>query len=338
MQKSYFSFLLVSTVVILAFSACAPSEPLEPTLDVNEIVQQVAATLQMGYTQTAQAMPTATDTPEPTITPIPSFTLEPLNIATPTLTFTPTLAGPTPLPIDPSTAYGCYNAALVTDVTVPAGSNYKAGASFTKTWRLINTGTCDWTSEFKIAYVGGNLFGSDTTKIRQRVPVGGIADISLNMVAPSGLSGTVVSNWQMATDDGNLFGPVLAVSILLPGSNPTATDVGCYRSELESQTINPGAKMAPGEEFKQIWTIKNTGTCDWSREFRIEHVGGYDFEGADPRRIPEKVPAGSTVVIPMSVTSPNVTEITSYSSSWRLSTDDGVLFGEVFTIDIKVRP
>jgi hypothetical protein len=335
MQKSNFPFLLISAVVTLAFSACAPSGPPEPTLDVNEIVQQVAATLQMGYTQTAQAMPTATDTPEPTITPVPSFTLEPLNIATPTLTFTPTLAGPTPLPIDPSTAYGCYNAALVADVTVPAGSNYKAGASFTKTWRLINTGTCDWTSEFKIAYVGGNLFGSDTTKIRKRVGVGGIADISLNMVAPSGLSGTVVSNWQMATDDGNLFGPVLAVSILLPGSNPTATDVGCYNSALVSETIPSGSRFDPGEKFVKTWTIKNTGTCDWPRDFFFDYAGGYDFRGADRFRITTKVSPGSTIEIPMSIDAPD--DLGNYSSSWRMRTDDGSFFGQVFTIDIKVK-
>ena len=54
-------------VFVLSFSACAPSEPTQPTMDVTEIVQQVAATLQMGYTQTAQAMPTATDTPAATI-------------------------------------------------------------------------------------------------------------------------------------------------------------------------------------------------------------------------------------------------------------------------------
>jgi hypothetical protein len=334
-QKSYFPVLLICAVFIMSLSACAPSEPAEPTLDVNEIVQQVAATLQMGYTQTAQAMPTATDTPEPTITPISSFTLEPLNVATPTLTFTPTLAGPTPLPIDPATAYGCYNAALVADVTVPAGSNYKAGDSFKKTWRLINTGTCDWTSEFKITYVGGNLFGSDTTKIRQRVPVGGITDISLDMVAPSGLSGTVVSNWQMATDDGNLFGPLLTVSIVLPGSNPTATSTGCYNSALVSETIPSGSKLDPGERFVKTWKIKNTGTCDWAREFKITFVGGYDFKGADTTRIREKVTAGSTVEVSMSIDAPD--DPGSYSSSWRMATDDGVLFGQVFTIEIVVK-
>ena len=221
------------------------------------------------------------------------------------------------------------------DVTVPAGTGYKAGANFTKTWRLVNTGTCDWTSDFKITYVGGNIFGSDTTKIRQRVPVGGTADISLDMKAPDGLSGTVVSNWQMATDTGILFGPTLTVSILLPGSKPTATDVGCYSSALVSETIPSGSRFNPGERFVKTWEIKNTGTCDWLRDFFFDYAGGYDFQGADRVRITKKVSPDSTVEISMSIDAP--TDVDNYSSSWQMVTDEGVRFGQIFTIEIKVK-
>ena len=332
-QKFYFPLLVIGAVFILAFSACTASETPAPTLDVNEIVMQVAGTLQMGYTQTALALPTATYTPEPTATPQASPTLsQALPSTIPTAISQPTQ---TALPIDPSTANGCYNAALVADVTVPPGTSYKAGADFTKTWRLINTGTCDWTSDFKITYVGGNVFGSDTAKIRQRVPVGGTADISLNMEAPDGLSGTVISSWQMATDTGIIFGPVLNVSILLPGSKPTATDVGCYNSALVSETIPSGSRLNPGERFVKTWQIKNTGTCDWTREFKITYVGGYDFQGADTTRIREKVTAGSTVEVSMSIDAPNDPD--SYSSSWQIATNEGVLFGQVFRIEIVVK-
>lgn len=334
-QKSYLPLFLISIVLIMALSACASPKPPAPTLDVNEIVQQVAATLQMGYTQTALAIPTATITPEPTITAPPSTASEPLLITTPTLVMTPTLSGPTPLPVNPATANGCYNAALVADVTVPAGTGFKAGDTFKKTWRLINTGTCEWTGEFKITYAGGNLFGSDTTKIRRRVGVGGIADISLDMVAPSGLSGTVVSNWQMATDDGNLFGPLLTVSIVLPGSNPTATSVSCYQSTLVSDvTIPNGTKLDPGELFTKSWQIKNTGTCDWNGDFKITYVGG-DLFGSDTTKIRKKVVAGSTIEISLNMVAPSSSG--SVTSSWQMADDSGNLFGQIFTIQIVVK-
>jgi hypothetical protein len=334
-QKSHFPLLLIGLVFVLLVGACGAPEPSAPTMDMDEIIGQMAATLQAGFTQTALAMPTSTDTPEPTLTPLPSVTSQPLGVVSPTLAPTATLAGPTAPPVDLSTANGCYNAAFVADVTIPAGTSFKAGDDFTKTWRLINTGTCDWTGDFKITYAGGNLFGSDTTKIRQRVPVGGTADISLDMEAPNGLSGTVVSNWQMATDTGILFGPVLTVSILMPGSKPTATDVGCYNSALVSETIPSGSRMHPGERFVKTWQIKNTGTCDWSRYFKITYVGGYDFQGADTTSIREKVTAGSTVEVSMSIDAPN--NLDSYSSSWQIATDQGVLFGQVFRIEIVVK-
>jgi hypothetical protein len=317
----------------MILSACASPEAPQPTVDVNEIVNQVAATIQSGYTQTALAMPTATYTPEPTITPLPSATSQPLVVTTPTATFTPTLSGPTPLPVNPSTAYGCYNAALVADVSIPAGSNFKPGDSFTKTWRLVNTGTCDWNGEFKITYVGGNLFGADTTKIRQRVGVGSIADISLDMVAPTGSSGTVVSHWQMATDAGNLFGPLLTVSILLPGSNPTATSTGCYSSSLVSDDTNPSSKLKPGENFTQVWQIKNSGTCAWTFDFKIVFVGGDPF-GSDTTKIRRRVEAGATTEISLNMVAPSSSG--KATSSWQLANDRGDLFGQVFTFEITV--
>ena len=333
-QKSHFYFLLLSAVVTLSLSACGTPEPTSPTLDINEIVQQVEATLLMGYTQTALAMPTTTNTPEPTITPIPSFTPEPLNVASPTIALPPTLTGPTALPIIPATANGCFNASLVTDVTVPTGTKFKPGDTFKKTWRLINTGTCDWIGDFKITYVGGNLFGSDTTKIRQKVGVGGIADISLDMVAPNA-SGTAISNWQMATDTGDLFGPILAVSILLPGGSPTTTANDCLDATLVSDvTIPNGTKLDPGEVFTKTWQVKNSGTCVWTSDFKITFVGG-DLLGSDTTKIRKRVEPGATAEISLPMVVPGGSG--NVSSSWQMSDNNGVLFGQVFTFQITIK-
>lgn len=334
-KKSYLPYFLILIIFLMPVSACAPPGNAAPTLDVNEVLNQVAATLSMGYTQTALAMPTATNTPVPIITPSPSRTPEPLIIATPTISFTPTPSGPTPLPINPATAYGCYNAALVADVSIPAGTNFKPGESFRKTWRLVNTGTCEWTNDFKITFAGGNLFGSDTTKIRQRVGVGSIADISLDMVAPSGLSGSVVSNWQMTTDTGNFFGPLLTVSIVLPGNNPTATSTNCYNATLiDDVTIPSGTKLNPGEDFEKTWLIKNAGTCDWNKDFKITFLGG-DLLGSDTTKIRQNVAAGATAQITLPMIAPNNSG--TIDSYWQMATDSGILFGQVFTIEIVVK-
>ena len=61
--------------------------------------------------------------------------------ATLTLASTNTVAAPptnTPSP--------CNNAVFVSE-TVPDGTEYDVGESFTKTWRLKNVGTCTWPLE-----------------------------------------------------------------------------------------------------------------------------------------------------------------------------------------------
>jgi hypothetical protein len=303
---------------------------------VTEIVQQVAATLQMGYTQTAQAMPTATNTPEPTSTsiPSPSPASGALVISSPTATAPPTFAGPTALPIDPATANGCYNAWFVADVTIPPGTAYKTGDKFTKTWRLLNTGTCDWNGDFKITYVGGNIFGSDTTKIRQRVGVGGTADISLDMVAPD-LEGTAISNWQMATDTGSLFGPVLSASILLPGGIPTSSAGGdCFDATLVSESTDPSSKLDPGAKFTKTWQIENSGSCVWTVDFKFTYVGGYLF-GSDTTKIRKRVEPGATLPISLDMVAPGSSG--NASSSWQMADNSGGLFGDVFTFQIQVK-
>ena len=330
-RESYSPFVLIGIVFVLALSACGASEALAPTPDMNAAFTLVAATIGAEYTQTALAIPTATYTPEPTATPLASATQPPLIIPTPTVTITPTFAGLASLYINPATANGCYNAALVEDVTVSPGTKANPGDKFTKTWRLINTGTCDWLADFKITYVGGNLFGSDTTKIRQRVAVGNTGDISLPMVAPAGV-GTVVSNWQMATDTGALFGPVLTVSIDLPGQS---TSGNCYDSALVSNvTIPDGTEMKPGDGFTKTWQIENTGTCDWDNDFRIQFVGG-DIFGSDTTKIRRYVRPGETVNISLKMVAPNGSG--PVTSSWRIADASGTAFGQIFTIQIVLK-
>ena len=334
-RKSSFPYLLIIVVFMMVLSACASPEPEAPTPDMNAIFTQVAETLAMEYTQIALADPSETNTPEPTQTPLASPTIsQPLIITTPSVVSSPTLSFVTALPTISTTANGCYDAALVSDVTIPTGTKFNPGDSFEKTWRLSNTGTCDWTSEFKFTYVGGNLFGSDTTKVRGRVPVGSTKDISLQMVAPAG-SGPVVSNWQMATDTGTFFGPVFAVSINLPGTTTTTTTSSCYHATLVSDvTVPNGTEFKPGDAFTKTWEIKNSGTCDWTNDFKITYVGGNLF-GSDTTKIRRFVGEGDTTNISLSMVAPSGSG--SVTSSWQMANDSGTLFGQIFTIQIVLK-
>src|SRR5215216_3343953 len=88
----------------------------------------------------------------------PSFpaTLTPLPPLTPTAT---PLASPPPT----LQAAGCDKATFIADITVPDGTVFAPGATFTKTWRLKNSGSCVWTPSYKMLFYSGEQMGAPTT-------------------------------------------------------------------------------------------------------------------------------------------------------------------------------
>ncbi len=131
-----------------------------------------------GPTEAPTQIPTGTETPEPT------DTLEPTD---------------TPLP--------CNRARFVKDVTVPDGMDFLMGDTFTKTWRLKNTGSCTWNSDYDIVFIDGDQMGApDSVPITSgTVEPGEMVDVSVDLTAPS-TPGTFRGNWKLRDSDGVIFG------------------------------------------------------------------------------------------------------------------------------------
>ena len=87
--------------------------------------------------------------------PAPPATLTLLPPPGPTLT----PFAPPPPTIAPA---GCDKAAFVADVTVPDGTLFTAGTTFIKTWRLKNSGSCTWTTAYKLLFYNGEQMGAPT--------------------------------------------------------------------------------------------------------------------------------------------------------------------------------
>lgn len=181
-------------------------------------------------TPTWTPSPTATRTPIPTVTPIPTRTptRTPVPTLTPTLTFTPT-ATPTltptrtptrtPAPTDtpqpsaiprdtltPTYDPSCNRATFVGDVTIVDNSVFHFGEQLTKTWRLRNTGTCTWTTDYELIWIGGVQFaGPSSVPIPTQVAPNQTVDVSVTLTAP-GAPGAYESDWQLRSADGRLFG------------------------------------------------------------------------------------------------------------------------------------
>ncbi len=175
--------------LVLSVYASGPSVGDQPLWIAPRIVRSASAPV---VTPTP-IPPTSTN---PTITPIST-------VPTPT-PIPPTSTNPTITPV-PTSLAGCDRAQFISDVTVPDGTIFAPNASFTKTWRLKNVGTCTWTTAYSVVFASGDRMGGVDTLIPQTVVPGQTVDVGVNLTAPS-LTGSYRGYWQLKNDSGGLFG------------------------------------------------------------------------------------------------------------------------------------
>ena len=137
---------------------------------------------------------------------------QPVTFSTPTLppaqatnTPLPTALPATKTPVASATAV-CDQAEFIKDVTIPDGSTYAPGASFTKTWRLRNAGTCTWSGYSLVFDSGDAMNGTSPTAIGTVTP-GQEVDLSVTLTAPA-TSGSYRGHWRIRNATGVLI-PVL---------------------------------------------------------------------------------------------------------------------------------
>lgn len=75
-------------------------------------------------------------------------------------------------------------AVLLEDVTIPDDTLVNADATFTKTWRFKNTGTCHWTG-YTINFLAGDRLGAPDSAPIPDTLAGSTVDISLELTAPT---------------------------------------------------------------------------------------------------------------------------------------------------------
>ncbi|MCA9921435.1 MAG: hypothetical protein KC421_03635 [Anaerolineales bacterium] len=95
---------------------------------------------------------------------------------------------------------------FVQDLNIPDDTLFAPGQEFEKGWRLRNNGTCPWTTEYGLVFVGGDQIPAPETNLLTQVVVPGqTIDVSVQFTAPDAF-GTYRSNWQLANAAGESFG------------------------------------------------------------------------------------------------------------------------------------
>lgn len=197
---SLVGLLIVAGVVTLFI---AMSGPKEEGAELEAIYTNAALTF------SAQQLTLQADllsaTPNPALSsPTPTFTLFP----SPTLGTPPTAFATSALPA----ASTCDNSAYLSDVTIPDNTAVTAGQTFTKTWKVSNTGTCTWTATYQIIFISGEVMGGKATPIGAIVAPGQSVDVSVALTAPA-KAGTLTGTWRLSNDKSQAFGTLLTVVV-----------------------------------------------------------------------------------------------------------------------------
>jgi hypothetical protein len=170
-------------------------------------------------------------------------------------------SGTQPLPTPPPSSstpappqIPCDSMTFVADLTVPDGSQMNPGQSFTKTWRIKNSGSCTWNSSYKFVFVQGNSMGGQPQSIQGSVAPGQTYDMSVPMVAPT-TPGTYAGWWQMTNAQNTPFGTRVWVEIVVPA--PPAPQPTPAAPSIEYFT-GPQSAVQVGEVISLRWAFSTT--------------------------------------------------------------------------------
>lgn len=166
-------------------------------------------------------------------------TPEPSNFVTATLaptkagyvppTLTPTLEATIPPTLAITVPANCTTSAvLLRDVTIPDGTQMKAGETFTKTWEFLNNGTCPWVG-FTVQFESGDQMNAPlSAPIADTLPKGRV-EVSVELTAPTA-NGSYTGNFTLNDANGNIVfigtEQTFWVKIIVGSPSPQATSSG----------------------------------------------------------------------------------------------------------------
>lgn len=182
-------FIFSTLVILLLLDACNLPRP-------NATAETPGDPIGTAAAQTVAALSTQL---QPKITITPAVTNTSPVIATTTVPTVQVTSDGTP-------AKTCDAGEFVSDVTIPDGTSMTPGQAFTKTWRLKNTGSCTWTTSYRVVFDSGVSLGAPASfNLPTSVPPDAIVDISVQMKAPDVVK-DYQSNWKLQNAAGVTFG------------------------------------------------------------------------------------------------------------------------------------
>ncbi|MCE1255406.1 MAG: hypothetical protein LWX83_17895, partial [Anaerolineae bacterium] len=162
----------------------------------------------------------------------------------------------------------------------------KAGASFIKSWRLKNVGTCTWTPAYQLIFVSGESMGAPAaiSMTPVNIPPNGTVDVSVTLTAPAN-PGSYQGYFKLRAPDGTIFGigPAaggafwVKIKSVVGTVTPTATTAAALPDLIISQiTFDPAEPVHDSPVHVKV-TVYNNGAAATSNSFKIRWWGLESF-------------------------------------------------------------
>ena len=284
----------------------------------------LAQQTQAAQTQEAsqQAVPTNTvEIPVPTETEatsdVDSGSQEETPVPVGTITVT---LGPSPTPTNDGEEIGEDRAEFISDVTIPDYTEFETGEDIVKTWRIRNSGTTTWTTDYIIEFEKGEKLGAPTQiKLPKSVKPNEFIDISIEFTVPNA-TGEYSSYWILKNEDGQKVGVAeegkhLSIFMIIQAVSDTDSSSG----SSSSGGISGGAKVTnatvtvndasysgscPAQlTFTYKVTTSNAGKVNFKLKFGVISPTGYTFD--PPPEYTENFSGGYTVTYTYTLFSAN---------------------------------
>jgi ABC-type amino acid transport substrate-binding protein len=163
---------------------------------------------------------------------------------------------------------------FVSDITLPDNNMktppyIKSGTGFVKTWRVQNTGTCTWTTHYRLVYAYGNVAAAQMTGQPLNLPgnvlPGQSVDLSVTLIAPTQLQ-SYQGFWQLENANGGTFGQTIWVGIttISDSATPNATLLPPLANYCQVTLTGPKAPVVVHSSFDAVWTVTNTSGSNWN--------------------------------------------------------------------------
>ncbi len=220
-KKNNTARMLGLLALLLILVGCQTQTPApvqqQPTPDLGAVRTEAAQTVVVKITLEAALNPSAT--PEAKANAGAEAAPAAQATATPMLEPTATTAAPTATLVPTSTRQSPPNNAIYPTRTVRTipdaaviissspedGASYNSGEAFDAVWKVKNTGTTTWTTDYHIRYArGADMAEAERYYLNGEVKPGETVDLVADMVAP-GDKGVQVGYWEFVNGNGDII-------------------------------------------------------------------------------------------------------------------------------------